>query len=314
MNFIRLRTTHPLYQKAFGTTEIRGFEVVNQRESLGRIVDVLADDRHQSYHLVIESAQLFSRKPVLVPLSNFELEPTKRRIRVTNFNKAELNALPVYAATDAGRHQLEGNLPLETSAPLEASLPLTSQVVAPEQHPNPPSVHTSASLTPTVTDNSRIGPASPDRSTVLETKTIPLLQERLLVERHRRKLGEVIVRKVVETRIVEVPVRREKLIVEQISPEQKQLAVIDLNGLTSLGTGIDLHLPAAQSMLEQAHHSGSIPITLAQQILQKISHSKFNQAQVQLVFSDPELQAHYHHWLDQHRSEQMDQTNQTNHQ
>jgi len=43
-------------------------------------------------------------------------------------------------------------------------------------------------------------------------------------------VGEVIVRKVIETRMVEVqvPVRHEKLIVEQVSPERKQLAEIDL--------------------------------------------------------------------------------------
>ena len=38
----------------------------------------------------------------------------------------------------------------------------------------------------------------------------------------------MIVRKVIETQMIQVPVRREKLIVEQISPEHKQLAEIDL--------------------------------------------------------------------------------------
>ena len=57
---------------------------------------------------------------------------------------------------------------------------------------------------------------------------IRLLEERLVVERSKQKVGEVIVRKEIETRMVEVPVRREKLIVEQISPQHKQLAEIDL--------------------------------------------------------------------------------------
>lgn len=74
-------------------------------------------------------------------------------------------------------------------------------------------------------------------SAATETENLPetvdeyqirLLEERLMVDRHKRKVGEVIVRKTVETKIIEVPVRREKLIVEQISPEQKQLAEIDL--------------------------------------------------------------------------------------
>lgn len=59
-------------------------------------------------------------------------------------------------------------------------------------------------------------------------ETISLLEERLVIDSQKRKVGEVIVRKEIETRIVEVPVRREKLIVEQISPTFKQLAVVDL--------------------------------------------------------------------------------------
>lgn len=62
-----------------------------------------------------------------------------------------------------------------------------------------------------------------------EKLIIPLLEERLQVNRRRQKIGEVIIRREVETRIVEVPVRREKLIVEQISPEFRQIAAIDLS-------------------------------------------------------------------------------------
>ncbi|WP_346292362.1 YsnF/AvaK domain-containing protein [Sphaerothrix gracilis] len=58
--------------------------------------------------------------------------------------------------------------------------------------------------------------------------SVRLLQERLKVNRDRRKVGEVVVRKVIETRMVEVPVRREKLIVEQVTPEHQPLAEIDL--------------------------------------------------------------------------------------
>lgn len=61
-----------------------------------------------------------------------------------------------------------------------------------------------------------------------EEKLIRLLEERLTVDHHRQKIGEVIVRKVIETQMVQVPVRREKLIVEQIAPDHRQLAEIDL--------------------------------------------------------------------------------------
>ncbi|MBW4691000.1 MAG: YsnF/AvaK domain-containing protein [Lyngbya sp. HA4199-MV5] len=70
--------------------------------------------------------------------------------------------------------------------------------------------------------NSRTSPQ------IVEEKVIRLLEERLVVDRKRHKVGEVVVRKEIETQIIEVPVRREKLIVEQIGSETRQLAVIDL--------------------------------------------------------------------------------------
>jgi Domain of unknown function (DUF2382) len=63
---------------------------------------------------------------------------------------------------------------------------------------------------------------------IVEEDILHLLGEKLIVDRTKRKIGEVIIRKEIETRMVTVPVRRERLIVEQISPENKQLASIDL--------------------------------------------------------------------------------------
>lgn len=67
-------------------------------------------------------------------------------------------------------------------------------------------------------------------SKVISEEKISLLEERLIVDLIRRKVGEIVIRKEIETCLlqVEIPVRREKLIVEQLSPEYKRLAEIDL--------------------------------------------------------------------------------------
>ena len=75
----------------------------------------------------------------------------------------------------------------------------------------------------------------PTDPNIVEEETIRLLEEQLVVDRHRQKVGEVIVRKVVETRVVQVPVRSEKLIVEQIGPENKRLAEVNLGEETIAG-------------------------------------------------------------------------------
>jgi stress response protein YsnF len=76
-------------------------------------------------------------------------------------------------------------------------------------------------------DNPTLEPIRTEIRTV-EEDILKLLGEKLIVDRTKRKIGEVIIRKEIETRMVTVPVRRERLIVEQISPENKQLANIDL--------------------------------------------------------------------------------------
>jgi Domain of unknown function (DUF2382) len=63
---------------------------------------------------------------------------------------------------------------------------------------------------------------------IREEQLISLLEERLSINRKKRKVGEVVVRKQIETRIVPVSVRWEKLIVEQIGDETKQLTEINL--------------------------------------------------------------------------------------
>lgn len=142
-------------------------------------------------------------------------------------------------------------------------------------------------------------------STAVDDHTIQLLAERLVIERHQRKVGEVVVRKVIETQIVEIPIRREKLIVERISPEHEQLAEIELGqgelSKEELGD-IVAHLNGAVPQLNVAvPQTEKISVDLALRIIQKVMQvSKYSHAKVQLTFDHPDLQAHYQNWLSQH--------------
>jgi stress response protein YsnF len=74
---------------------------------------------------------------------------------------------------------------------------------------------------------------------IVEEHIINLLGERVVVNSSKRKIGEIILRKEIETRMVQVPVRREKLIVEQVGEQfgsdNKQLAEIDLGQVEVAG-------------------------------------------------------------------------------
>ena len=63
---------------------------------------------------------------------------------------------------------------------------------------------------------------------ILQSHDISLLEEKLVVQRLRQKIGEVVVRKEIETRMIHIPIRREKLIVEKVGVTTEHLTEIDL--------------------------------------------------------------------------------------
>ncbi|MDX2096177.1 MAG: DUF2382 domain-containing protein [Leptolyngbyaceae cyanobacterium bins.59] len=132
-----------------------------------------------------------------------------------------------------------------------------------------------------------------------EEEPIRLLEERLVVDRTRHKVGEVIVRKEIETRMVQVPVRREKLIVEQVGSEHRPLAEIDL-GEGEI-TGVEW-AELDESMTVQAEFTS---LRTASQVLDAIARqpeSGCRKVRIELVLDNPQLQGTYQNWL-QHYSE-----------
>ena len=142
-----------------------------------------------------------------------------------------------------------------------------------------------------------IGPQSNVSLQATEEAIIPLLEERLVVDRHRRKVGEVVVRKEIETYIVEVPMRREKLIVEQISPTYKQLAVVDL-GKAQMPQ--DDLLGASLSQTASAKFNSANAAIEFIEAIAADSNSNMAAIQVSIVLVDENLQTAYQQWLEQH--------------
>jgi hypothetical protein len=163
-------------------------------------------------------------------------------------------------------------------------------------------------------------PSDPLRITAIEDDeaVVRLLEERLMVDRGKRKVGEIIVRKEVETRMVQVPVRRERLIVEQVGSEPRQLAAIDLGqGIVS---GVDIvEANAANSLSPQQIDSTVGRQTVdrqtvtgtfsslenASQVLSELTQKlkgQHQQVRVEIVLNDEMLRDGYQAWLDRHSS------------
>lgn len=161
-------------------------------------------------------------------------------------------------------------------------------------HPTAQTANSQKINTPTETTNFEVSEAD---------RIIKLLEERLVVNNQRQKLGDVIVRKVIETRIVEVPVRREKLIVEQVSPENKQLAEIDL--ASEEISGLELIQGERAEFLSL---NGGLRVSgvfsspkIASLLLNAIALEKNHgcqQVQVTIVAENQQSQQKYQEWFD----------------
>lgn len=141
---------------------------------------------------------------------------------------------------------------------------------------------------------------NPDAEAGDRDATIRLLQEKLTIDRSKRKVGEVVVRKEVKTRMVQirVPVRRERLIVEQVSPELKILAEIDLAeevvaDATTLATDNVEIQPLAIGEFSSPQAASDILAAIA---LQKPHGCK--QVRVEILLEDPRFQAGYQQMCD----------------
>ena len=99
-----------------------------------------------------------------------------------------------------------------------------------------------------------------------EDLKISLLEEKLQVARQRKKIGEVVIRKKVETRMVQVPIRREKLIVERVgkNPELLTEVIIGESKLSDYEESDNSNINLS--------HSNFLTISTAKELLEAIGH------------------------------------------
>lgn len=180
--------------------------------------------------------------------------------------------------------------------------------------PNPPtSVQATDERSPERPRLERRSPSSsqpvsqPITPATLANKTyevvIPLLDERVVVARLRRKVGEIVIRKEVETHMVEVPIRREKLIIEQVSPEYLQIAVVELGQaqVTEFDTQEAVEVtPSPTVSGEFASANAAIHFLEA---IGSESDSGLQKVQLRVVLEDAVLQKTYQRWLDQYSTD-----------
>ena len=185
--------------------KVSNFDVVDRQGRLiGRVEDLMVNANRQLNFAIKSLSQGNETNPLLLLNGKLvrKIEPKIQRV-FTNIDESQLTQLPEYKPKENKVNKMTDNL--NTHQPIDYK----GDSATPENYQ----------------DN---GETKLEFVEEIEEDIIRLLGERLVVERSKRKIGEVIIRKEVETRMIQIPVRREKLIVETPGIEPKQLAEIDL--------------------------------------------------------------------------------------
>ena len=284
--------------------KLKDFVIINmQGQILGRVKDLFLDT---SYHLnvVMSREETQTDSPMYLVSSKYieHVDTSSRAIFVDL--SLELQQLPTYQSNHHKMTEVSGNSfqPSATNARM-----ISSGNAGEYSETNSPETHSLSMETPPEEENETVA-ESDDNSQVLEEEIVRLLEERLVVNRSKRKVGEVVVRKEIETRIVEVPIQREKLIIEQVGTETKKLAEIDLG--QGEVTGVELTKVPSYNIPDPKGESSDQRYTVigefvspkaASNLLDAIALQKNHgcaKVRVELMVENPELQETYQKMFD----------------
>ncbi len=188
-------------------SKVKNFDVVDRQGKLiGKVRDLMVNSNRQLNFAIQKLSQNNETNPLLLLNAKLvhKIEPKIQRV-FTHIDESQLNQLPKYTERENKVSNMTDNLNFDQPIDYKA--------------------HSATTENPEV---DRIARSEGIEVEEIEEDIIRLLGERLVVERSKRKIGEVIIRKEIETRMIQIPVRREKLIIEEPGLEPKRLAEIDL--------------------------------------------------------------------------------------
>lgn len=275
-------------------TKLKNFLVLDkQGQFVGEVEDLILDQNRQLNLVVSKSTTEHGANSFLLISKLIQKINPPERVVIVDIDPAEIEDLP--------EHQTKGTLDIESDLPL-------SPVTAIEKPADGRTIRESDPFESSVMETEAELIAIPEEPhdlnlEVLEEEIVRLLGERLVVDTSKRKIGEVIVRKQIETQIVQVPIRREKLIVEQVSPEHKQLAEIDLGQEVeiALAEAVTKHSEIA-GLDNERRVSGEFKspkiVSLLLNAIAMERHPGCKKLRLEIIVEDAERQKTYQEWFD----------------
>lgn len=203
MALYRIKDFDPDYRNHFDE-DITGFSLYSGDEKVGSVDDLLVDEVGKFRYFVINTGAWIFGKKVLLPVGQARVDDNAKRVYVEGLSRTQVEALPEYTNDTTVDYEHEEQV-RGSYRPLAASRGL----------------------------NQTATPASYDRDSYRyehdadlynmnerDHQNLRLYEERLVANKHRQKTGEVAVGKRIETEraSVEVPIEKERVVVERTTP------------------------------------------------------------------------------------------------
>ncbi|MEH1850517.1 MAG: DUF2382 domain-containing protein [Nostoc sp.] len=235
MVLYKLEDFEPNYQDNFDGHDIKGLGVYTQGtdEKIGTVSDVLVDEEGHFRYLVVDLGFWIFGKKVLLPLGRARIDYNVDRVYTVGLTREQAEDLPEFNERQTLDYDYEERVrgvyrqPTDYS-PVGTSAALDPLAAPPALDPLAPPVAPLAT-TPTYARDSYTYENEPSLYGLNEQdhQTLRLYEERLIASKRRQKTGEVTIGKHVETDTarVAVPVERERVVIERVTPADAGKAV-----------------------------------------------------------------------------------------
>lgn len=239
MPLVKISDYDPAYRDSLGDSDLKGMGVYTQAdEKIGTINDILVDEDGQFRYLVVDLGFWIFGKQVLLPVGRSQIDQGSDRVYAIGMTREQAESLPEFSDRLAVDYDYEEKVrgvyrtpavgastsavtntapPVDVSMPLEASAPLDVASTA-----------GMTAATPTYSRDTYNYQHEPELFDVNDNnQTLKLYQERLIANKKRVKTGDVTVGKHVETETaqVSVPIEKERVVIERVTPTNAGVAV-----------------------------------------------------------------------------------------
>jgi uncharacterized protein (TIGR02271 family) len=247
MPLLKISDFDPDYRHSFDGNDVKGYSVyADNDDKVGSVNDILVDEEGRFRYFLVDLGFWIFGKKVLLPVGRSRVDHSAQRVYAVGMTREQADNLPEFDESKTVDYDYEESVrgvyrtpmtgsavspavdrvaPVDTSASLESSAPLDADYATrTDVYDRTPVAGTTAATSgyATYDRNTYKYEQEPDLFGLNERdhETLKLYEERLIANKRRIKTGEVAVGKHVETETerVAVPVEKERVVIERVTP------------------------------------------------------------------------------------------------